>query len=280
MIRLFLVGSLLWWGIPLWAQNDFSFVFLTDMHLNHDTAVKRGFEKVVVRINELKPDFVVSGGDMIYTAKDGNEQNATRLFNLADTMLHKLNMPVYYTLGNHELVGVLPNSGIDPSNKFWGKGMFRIRYAQPYYSFTRNNYKFFVLDGFRVLASERRYVNVIDSAQIAWIKNELAKTDKSTPIVIAIHPPLVNPKAMSLPAEHALSQNSAEVLSLFNSYNLRMVLQGHNHVYMDLFINGKHFISGGTPTRGANQNSNNLGFVYITVKNGKEEMQFISTLSL
>ena len=71
----------------------------------------------------------------------------------------------------------------------------------------------------------------------------------------------------------ALSANAEAVLSLFKDHNLRMVLQGHNHIYMNLFIHGIHYISGGSTQYGTSQMEN--GFILVKVKNGVEEVEFI-----
>ncbi len=60
----------------LFSQKNFSFVFLPDIHLQPDSVSVAGFEQLVKQVNRLHPDFVLTGGDMIYTAKNVNDEKA------------------------------------------------------------------------------------------------------------------------------------------------------------------------------------------------------------
>ncbi len=261
----------------LFGQKDFSFVFLPDTHLRPDSAVEAKFDLVAKQINKLHPDFVIAGGDMIYTAKNVNEKKAKVLFDLMDAKFRHLKMPVYYTLGNHECVGILAESGMETSHPLWGKGMYEQRYGKRYQSFTHSGCKFLLLDGIKILDKERNYTAGIDSMQLEWLKNELLLTDRNTLIVVAVHTPLINPNAISNSKEQVLSETSEAVLSLFKGYNLKMVLQGHNHVYMNLLTNGIHYISGGSTLYSLDRNPFDDGFIYVKITNNIEDIKFIST---
>lgn len=262
----------------LFGQNDFSFVFLPDIHLRLDSATEANFDMLAMQINNLRPDFVVTGGDMIYTAKNVNEAKAKVLFDLMGTKFHELNMPVYYTMGNHEIVGVLAESGMEISHPLWGKGMYEKQYGKRYHSFTHSGWKFFLLDGIKILEKEKNYTQGVDSLQMEWLKNELLFTDKSTPIVITIHIPLLNPHAINNSQNYLLSKNSETVLALFKDYNLKIVLEGHTHLYMNLFFEGIHYISGGSTSYTSDLNNNSDGFLMVFVKNNREEIQFVKTM--
>lgn len=260
----------------LTAQNNFSFVFLPDLHLRPDSApVEAKFDRVAKQVNKLKPDFAIMGGDMIYTAKNVDEKKAKVLFDFMDTKFQQFKMPLYYTMGNHEIVGVLAESGMEISHPLWGNVMYEKLYGKRYQSFSHSGWKFFLLDGIKIREEERDYTSGVDSVQIEWLKHELLQTDNITPIVVVIHTPLINPKAIRNSQQNVLSEKSEAVLNLFNDYNLKMVLQGHNHVYMNLLIDGIQYISGGSTTY--NTNPVNDGFLYVKIKNNVEEIKFIQT---
>jgi len=269
-LLVFILNASLFFG-----QNNFSFVFMTDSHLQPDSTVERFFDAAARKINALNPDFIITGGDMIYTAKNGNEKKAKMLFDFMDEKYGNFKMPVYYTMGNHEVVGILPESGIDSSNPAWGKRLYEKRYNPRYYSFEKFKWKFFILDGIKILEKKMTYTIGVDSIQIKWIKEELLSTDKEIPLVISIHTPLVSPKALTNPKTQIISKNAKTVLSLFEKHNLKIVLQGHNHVYMNLFYNGTYYISGGTTFPKASDI--NRGFVLVNVKNNIENIEFINT---
>jgi len=182
-------------------------------------------------------------------------------------------MPVFFTMGNHETVGITAESGIDNSNPMWGKNMYEKRYNESYYTFDYSGWKFFILDGIRIREKEKDYTSGVDPEQIGWLKSELSSTDKNTPIVLSIHTPLINPNAISDSNADVLSENAGSVLDLFSQHDLRIVLQGHNHTYMNLFINGIYYISGGSSAYGTSPE--NHGFVLVKIRKGVERITFI-----
>jgi Icc protein len=257
----------------VYAQKDFSFVYLPDLHLRPDSLVIGNFERLALQLNTMHPDFILTGGDMIYTAKNVNDQKAKILFDLMDKEFKLFKMPVYLTMGNHENVGITVESGIDSSNPNWGKKMYETRYNKRYYSFIENGWKFFILDGIRILEKEKNYTTGVDSLQIEWIKKELQSTDKKAPVVISIHTPLINPEGMTNPDSRVISSNSAAVLDLFKDYNLKTVLEGHTHRYMYLYVNGIYYISGGSSSYGTDPFD--FGFIKIDIKNNIEDIKFM-----
>lgn len=275
-VKLFLI--ILFQVTIVFGQNDFSFVFLPDIHLHADSDTEANFDRLAVQINNLRPDFIITGGDMIYTAKNLDEKKAKVLFDFMETKFHEFKMPVYYTMGNHEIVGVLAESGMEISHPLWGKGMYEKLFGKRYHSFMHSGWKFFLLDGIKILEKERNYTQGVDSVQIEWLKNELQLTDKSTPIIIIIHTPLINPHAINNSKDRLLSQNSETVLNLFKNFNLKIVLEGHTHLYMNLLYEGIHYISGGSTSYASDLNKYSDGFILVKIKNNVEDIQFINTV--
>jgi len=261
----------------LLAQKNFSFVYLPDIHLQPDSAVLASFRQLAGQVNRLRPDFVLTGGDMIYTAKNVDDKKAEKLFDLMDTEFRQFKMPVYLTMGNHENVGITAESGIDKTNPMWGKQMYEERYNKRYYTFTHSGWKFFILDGIRILEVQKDYTQGVDSIQLEWLRNELVDTDKETPIIISIHTPLVNPHAVTDPGSQLLSADAVAVLNMFRDYDLRLVLEGHTHIYMNLLLKGVHYISGGSTAYGTDPADD--GFMMIRISNNTETLRFIKSSS-
>lgn len=259
----------------LFGQKNFSFVYLPDIHLQPDSAVVANFEKIAKQVNRLHPDFVLTGGDMIYTAKNVNDEKADILFDLMDREFKKFKMPVYLTMGNHENVGITAESGIDKTNPNWGKQMYESRYTKRYYTFEYNGWKFFILDGIKILEEEKNYTQGIDSSQIEWIKNELSATDKKMPLVISIHPPVINPHALTSSSIKVMSPETESVMALFRDYNLKIILEGHTHLFMDLYFNGTSYISGGSTAFGTDPMD--FGFMLVKIKKDIQDFRFIKS---
>ena len=229
--------------------NDFTFVFMTDIHLEPGRNAPTGFKQAIDSINKINPDFVLTGGDLIADALQQNYERADSLYNLYNQSIKDLKMPVYNTMGNHEIFGIFKKSGVEKDHPEYGKRMFEKRIGKRYYTFKHNDWVFMVLDG--IEPGENRYYGKIDSVQIQWIKSQLDSIDKETPIIISTHIPFITSytqvaEGSTKPnGDWLVIQNSKEVLDLFKDYKLKLVLQGHVHFLEDNFVNNIHFITGG-----------------------------------
>lgn len=64
-----------------------------------------GFQKVIDTINQLKPDFVLTVGDLVKDALGQTYGRADSLYNLYREKSAGFEIPVYNTIGNHEIFG-------------------------------------------------------------------------------------------------------------------------------------------------------------------------------
>ena len=232
--------------------ETFEFVFMTDIHLQPERRGTEGFATAIETVNELNPDFVLTGGDLIMDALGVSYARADSLFEMYLNLSQNFQMPVYNTIGNHEVFGLYEKSGISPQHEQYGKVMYldRMDYEMPYYSFDHQGWHFMVLDGIG-FTPERRYYGHIDSLQMQWIQNDLATVDPRIPIVVSTHIPLVSVYGQMVKgANYGMSQgevvtNAKDVLQLFENHNLKLVLQGHLHEVEEIIYKGTHFITAG-----------------------------------
>ncbi len=232
--------------------DSFRFIFMTDIHLQPERAAPDGFKKAITRVNKLAPDFVITGGDLIMDALGQAYGRADSLYALYDSLCANFDMPVYNTLGNHEVFGLYTDSGINPDHPEYGKRMYKNRgqRSQTYYSFDHKGWHFIVLDAIG-FSPERRYYGYVDSTQIVWLQRDLQSLPPDKPIVVALHIPLVSVvEQMRHGGTAALSRgmvvtNSKAVLDILNDYNLKLVLQGHLHIVEEIIYRDVHFITGG-----------------------------------
>jgi Icc protein len=264
-------------------KDDFSFVFMTDIHLTAERNAIPGFMQAINEINKLKPDFVITGGDLIMDALGQRHSAADSLYNLYIATVKNLTMPVYNTMGNHEIFGIYKESGADSLDPEYGEKMFEKRFGKSYYSFDHKGWKFIVLNSVEV-TRKHSYIGLIDDTQLEWLKSELRKTDKKTPLVISTHMPFITATTQKYVGATVANDSSTvvcngkEVLDLFEGYNLKMVLQGHLHTVEDIYIDGIHFITAGAvsgawwtgPNKGFEE-----GFVQISVKDGSISWKYI-----
>ncbi len=93
------------------------------------------------------------------------------------------------------------------------------------------------------------------------------------PLVISIHPPVVNPHALTSSSIKVMSTETEAVMALFKDYNLKIILEGHTHLYMDLYFDDIRYISGGSTAYGTDQAD--FGFMLVRIKKDNENFRFI-----
>lgn len=231
-------------------KDKFSFVFITDIHVMPEQNATEGFSQAIDSINKTAPDFVLTGGDNIMDALGQTYGRSDSLYNLYEKTIQQFKMPVYHTMGNHEVFGLYEKSGISPDHDLYGKKMFEERLAKRFYSFDHKNWHFIVLDGIG-FTEDRRYYGYVDSLQLQWLKSDLEKVGTEKPVAVSIHIPLlsVGQQIMVEPTAGfnagSVVTNAHEVIEILEQYNVKMVLQGHLHFLEDIYYNGIHYITGG-----------------------------------
>ena len=83
------------------SDDEFSFAFLTDIHLQPEKEAVTGFRQAIDTVNKLNPDFVITGGDLVMDVLDQTYGRADSLFTLYKEVSSEFNMPVYNAVGNH-----------------------------------------------------------------------------------------------------------------------------------------------------------------------------------
>lgn len=254
-------------------KTSYSFVFMTDIHLQPEKNAIQGFHKAIDYVNEIKPDFVIFGGDNIMDASAQTWTRSDSLYSLLDSMQGFFNMLIYTTIGNHDLFGVYEKSGDQTTHPEYGKMMYQKRITERYYSFEHKNWHYIVLDAINI-TNDRRYTGYIDEEQCEWLKNELNIIGKQAPIVIITHIPLLSVEALVALGptkafkDNSIVNNANEVRQLFKNHNVKMVLQGHTHFLEDIFYEGIHYITGGAVS-GSVWNGKRYemeeGFLYIEI---------------
>ena len=206
------------------AGSPFSFVVFGDTRENVSS-----HERVVDRVREEAPDFIIETGDMV---NEGSSEHDWQLFfDVERDLLH--DNVLYPSVGNHDRQGrgrtadnyrkyfSLPENSPDPER---------------YYAFTYGSARFLVLDS-----------NVYSFAltdQTEWIEQQLeaARLDPSIHhIFVSMHHP---PYSVSL---HGGQEELREAWTpLFEKYQVAAVFSGHDHVYERAEKNGVHyFVTGG-----------------------------------
>jgi hypothetical protein len=173
------------------ATESFTFLFVTDTHIQPELNAAKGTEMAFKKARGIKADFAIQGGDHVFDSLAVPKERALSLFDLYAKTEQDLGMKVHHTIGNHDVVGIFPKSGVAPTDPLYGKKLFEQRFGKSYYSFDHKGHHFLVLDSIGV-TSDRAYEGRIDAEQMQWISRGLATLPKGTPIIVSVHIPLVS----------------------------------------------------------------------------------------
>lgn len=229
--------ALPWWACQPLKRPDFTVAFMTDMHINGKLNAPQGFARSLqhVMAQPVKPDFIITGGDLAYDTLGTGVEEADAQYDLYEKAIaENVDVPVHHVLGNHDCLGVYERSGMSPDHKLYGKENFRRRFNREntYEAFTHKGWRFALLD--TVNTDDRNYRGHVDSDQIAWLEAELAS--EKMPTILAGHIPFFSnyreSKDGGVNADHPKEtvHNANEVVKTFEGNDVRLVLAGHLHI--------------------------------------------------
>jgi 3',5'-cyclic-AMP phosphodiesterase len=263
------------------APAHFDFVFFTDTHIQPELDAAHGCDMCFKKIATLNLDFAIMGGDHVFDALAVDRTRANTVFDLYKTTEQSLRMPLHHTIGNHDVFGITPASGVAPTDPGYAKKLYEDRMGKTYYSFDHKGWHFIILDSIQP-TEDRMWEALIDAPQVAWLKDDLAHTGPQTPIIVTVHAPLVSAYATYAPKPQPAHtpaakyntltvDNSSEVLAAFEGHNIVAVLQGHLHINEIVTLKGTQYITGGAvcgnwwrgPRMGYPE-----GFTVISARNG------------
>ncbi len=259
-------------------SQEFSFLFVTDTHIQPELHATEGCDMAFKKARTIHADFAIQGGDHIFDGLAVPQSRSTELYRLYEKTQQDLGLKTYHTVGNHDVVGLFPASGMNPEDKGYGKAYFEEHIGPRYQSWDHKGVHFIVLDSIGY-TPERGYYGLIDPEQMTWLKADLAKQGAATPIIVSVHIPLITAyaeytKPPAKPAAYnSLSVSNAwEVWPLFVGHNVLGVLQGHTHVNERVEWRGVPYITSGAVSgnwwKGVHLGSPE-GFTVCTVRDGK-----------
>ncbi|HML74447.1 MAG TPA: metallophosphoesterase [Anaerohalosphaeraceae bacterium] len=220
----------------------FTFVQVCDPQLGFSEYEqdKASFRQAVRQINALRPEMVVICGDMVNTADDRSYADFKEIAN-------GLSMPYYCVPGNHDV-------GNEPTPA--SLQAYRQRLGQDYVVVEHKGAAF-------IFVNTQLWKNPVEGEtekQDTWLKESLKEASaKGQQIFVVGHYPLFCKQAnepdeyMNLPKE-----KRAELLTLFERYQVAAVLGGHTHKLILNSYNIIQMVNGEATSR--NLDSRPLGF--------------------
>ena len=151
---------------------DFQFAIVSDRTGGPRAGI---FPKAVSKLNELRPEFVITVGDMIQGGRGNRDVKKLKgQWKEFNSFIEGFDMPFFYLPGNHDV-------GNEVADEIWDE-MYGVRY----YSFTYKNVLFLCLNtqggpGTKALLQDE---------QIKWALAELKKKAKVRWTLVFMHQPL------------------------------------------------------------------------------------------
>ncbi|MDN3593290.1 metallophosphoesterase family protein [Zunongwangia endophytica] len=262
------------------SETSFEFAFLTDIHIKPEMNAPKGFQMAINKVNELNPDFVLTGGDLVYDVMRGDHKKSESLFDLYKQLIQGFKMPVYNCIGNHDLFGIYEEeSPEDENHPDYKYGMWERHFGDSYYSFDHKGWHFVTLNSLDV-THDKKYKGFFNQDQLEWLKEDLKKVNNSTPIVITTHIPMIcTYSQLNGEGGSRTVANAFEVFIILEAYNLKLVLQGHIHWKEYGDVNDRfQFLTGGSIAgngwKGRRHNTKE-GFVKIKVESEDFSWEYV-----
>lgn len=211
------------------AETATSFLFISDSQQYHDEHRKTG--KLIAALKSQHPElkFVVNGGDLVHFGLE-SEWKKYRAISTAE---YSAQLPLVAVLGNHEFY-------LDFTLKNWQKLYGTVETQRRYFALDFPLFSLLVLDSNvgMMSAGEKK-------TQDAWIAAQLAARAGKKPILAVFH----HAAFTSGRTQHMLPIPPHHIRKvwqpLFEKYGVRLVLNGHEHIYERLAVNGVQYLLAG-----------------------------------
>lgn len=250
-------------------NGKFKFAFFTDIHLNKgDNNCFQGLEKAINCAKSEGVDFIITGGDQVDVDGLGkDDQTAFELYDRYSKATSNIGLNYYAAIGNHDRFW-----GCDKNDPLYNEGLFEKFLNKSYYSFDHKGWHFVVLNTSN---------SVVDEKQKEWLVADLDGVGGETPIVVVAHVPFISLYYVALQGRYTSTDtfsNSKEILDMFKGKNLKLVLQGHQHLYEEIKILGIQFITAGAVSAswwGGDYHGTEEGFLQVECKGDEFSWEYV-----
>jgi len=201
----FIVMALILMSASLSTAGDFQkvhFAILGDRTGDH---IPGKFGETLAEILRLKPDFILTVGDMI----EGYTDDTVRLiaeWEEYKKIIEPSNIPIFHTPGNHDILSDVQDA------------MYRRYWGDPYYSFDRSGIHFIIVQNTRWENSTE-----LPAEEMDWLKNDLEQNQQAPYTIVFMHKPFWY--------ETTAVGKSDTLHTLFKNYGVDAVFTGHYHDY-------------------------------------------------
>jgi len=214
--------------------ESFTFAYISDAHIQHikGTSFVRNWDRGLIRaaaetnLLEPKPDFVLFGGDLAQLGTKAELDHGAEI-------MSAVGYKTYYVMGEHDYYLDL--------GEYWSK-----LFGPQYYSFDHKGVHFVVLNSVltfddwtfnRWPTAEQRMLEMagldnpngspfmVGDKQREWLKANLDKVSKGTPVVVVSHSPLQK----IYKGWNFWTEDAEQIQALLKPFSKATVLYGHVH---------------------------------------------------
>lgn len=225
------------------SNEKFTFAFFTDVHLHQGNSGDgdNGLRKALVDAQQRNVDFILFGGDSVdvdHLQKD--EKTADEMYTHLKNILSECPLLTYFTMGNHDRF-YYTNGEPDKT----GFKMFEKHMGPSHRSFDHKGVHFVILNSMDL---DENGSCCVGPEQLEWLRSDLEKAGKETPVVVSLHIPCLSlyyPVVEGNFKGYDMITNTKQVVDLLRGYNVKVVLQGHQHIYEEIKERHMWFVTGG-----------------------------------
>ncbi len=217
-------------------DNPIRFAIIGDRTSGHIPGI---YGQIVVEIERMKPDFVMTVGDMIEEEADDSTL-IIRNWDEYDSLVDPISSDIYYTPGNNDIWSDLSEE------------MYRRFAGEPYYSFDYQYLHFVILDNSRIATGAD-----MPEDQIAWLIDELKENSGAGYTMVFYHRPFW--------AEEIAMDKPDLLHDIFKQYDVDAVFSGHYHEYFSGEFDGIMYTNLGSSGGGIHPCASEMEFHFAWV---------------
>jgi 3',5'-cyclic-AMP phosphodiesterase len=236
------------------AEDGFSFLHLTDMHVRRKRQGHVGYRACVdaVNKNDSSADFVLMGGDLAFDGNYTDKEEFADQITLYKSISDKLKMPYHNSIGNHDVLGWSSRRKVSVDDPDLGKKLImdQLGMKNSYYSFNHKGWHFVVMDSIHPVEAEHGmgYKAAFGTEQLEWLRFDLGKHSYMPSVIMThiaafCHVGQMNGDPKFNPFGHMVVEDTVKFRNIIERHNVKAVLQGHSHVPEDFYYNGIWYIT-------------------------------------
>jgi 3',5'-cyclic-AMP phosphodiesterase len=179
------------------------------------------------------------------------------------------------------VIGINQKSPVEPGDLEYGKKLYEDNFGKLYYSFDYKGWHFVVLDSIGI-----EYYKIFsphfDGEQIRWLENDLAAVGTKQPVIVVTHVPIASILgSLSSGGNHGpIVGNAYSIHSILAHHNVKLVLQGHLHVWEKSQYHDVEYLIGGAVSgfwwKGKMEDGSSEGYTLCQVRGDQVVTSYVT----